>query len=78
MELNRKMENLFKNNKNEEIEQLIPMVGKEFKTSIDCSQNAKDGHTKKILNKNKMEDSLKKVCPEMPQRLLTDLLNKIN
>lgn len=78
MELNRKMENLFNNNKNEEIEGLIPEVGRQFKVSIDCSQKAKDGHTKKKLNKNRMEDSLKKVCPEMPQRLVTDLIDKIN
>ncbi len=78
MELNRKMEQLFNNNKNEEINQLIPKVGKQFTISIDCCQKVKDGHTRKVLNKDKIEDSLKKDCPEMPQRLVSDLLTKIN
>jgi len=72
------MERLFNNNKSEEIEQLIPIVGQQFKTSLDCCQKVKDGHTRKVLDKNKIETALKKDCPEMPQRLVSDILNKIN
>ena len=78
IEVNRQMQVLFERNKNEEIERLIPQVSRAFKQSIDCSQQAKNVLSRKALDKQQLEDALKIDCPEMPERLVNNLLEKVN
>ncbi len=78
IQLNAQMKSLFDSKANEEFEEMVPLVSEAFKNSVDCCQQAKTAHTTGELNVQKLGRLLKEGCPEMPPRLVLELLKKIN
>jgi len=77
IELNNKMKAMMDRGENEGFEAMVPEVSQAFKQSVNCCQKTKTTHSDDLLDNQKLGRLLKKDCPEMPPRLVLELLKKI-
>lgn len=77
IELNIKMKAMMDRGENEGFEAMVPEVSQAFKQSVNCCQKAKTTHSSDPLDNQKLGRLLKTDCPEMPPRLVLELLKKI-
>jgi len=72
LDLNDQMQNLAKDNKQEEMQALFPKAGELQKQMIDCSKKALDGD----VDKEALKKALNGNC-KLPEQLITTLMNEI-
>ncbi|MEM8909957.1 MAG: hypothetical protein AAGD05_19060, partial [Bacteroidota bacterium] len=56
---------------------MVPEVSEAFKKSVDCCRTIKNNYTQQALDRSQFGKTLKTNCPEMPPRLVAELLEKI-
>ena len=77
IELNKKMEGLHAEGKNDEFIEMSSQLGKEFKTTVNCSkeslgkQKITEGQISSIAN------ALLIACPEIPERMVDQLTAQV-
>ena len=73
IELNKKMEKLHAEGKNDEFIEMSSQLGKEFKATVTCSKESLG--TQKIAEdqKNSIANALIVACPEIPERMVDQL-----
>ncbi|MEM9821543.1 MAG: hypothetical protein AAF985_10745 [Bacteroidota bacterium] len=78
IELNVKMKGLLENGENDAFQAMVNEVSEAYTASLACCQATKTAHTSKEIDKKKLGNLLKKDCAEMPDRLVLEVLTKIN
>ncbi len=77
IEMNKKMEALHSEGKNEEFMQMAPKVGEKFKETMDCCRKAKESHSTAALDEQQTVVALTKNCSDIPERLATQMAKQL-
>ena len=76
-ELDDQMQSLASNGDSKKFEELSAKVTKEFGNSIKCARTAKEKATTKALDKSILVKEMKAICPDLPAKLVLDLITKV-
>lgn len=74
--LNDEMQALEAAGQNSKFQQMAPKVDEAFRKAVDCAKKQKNKATNKALNKGVLVKEMKGVCPDLPAKLVMDLITK--
>ena len=77
IELNKKMEGLHAEGKNDEFIEMSSQLGKEFKTTVSCSKESLGKQKIAEEQKNSIANALLIACPEIPERMVDQLTTQV-
>ncbi|MEM1319151.1 MAG: hypothetical protein AAGG75_02780 [Bacteroidota bacterium] len=75
--LNKEMEALHSEGKNEEFLAMTPKIGQEFKATLECCRKAKEAQSSAAVEEQRVFTAISNNCPDIPQRLADQIAKQL-